>query len=173
MRFFEKRSSRVAKKHQADWTRTPAALFASLVLGVGALGGLGWSWNRTIERDARGVVSGPIPHSSTSASSTSASSDFHWPTGATRLPLPQGASLSAIKLIDLNTASLGELDLLPRVGPALAARIIADREENGAYETIEELERVRGIGPKTVDKLRSRVILSESTQASASLDEGG
>ncbi len=86
--------------------------------------------------------------------------------------------MSAIKRIDLNTASLGELDLLPRIGPALAARIIADREENGAYETIDELERVRGIGPKTIEKLRSRVILGEadddsSRRASASDDQGG
>ncbi len=76
-------------------------------------------------------------------------------------------------MIDLNTASAGELDLLPRIGPALAERIIADREENGAYETIEELERVRGIGPKTIEKLRARVILSESTRANASDDQGG
>ncbi len=158
-----KKKSEALKKRDADWTRTPAAIFASVVLGVAALGGLGWSWNRTIERDAS-LISQPIAKS---------------------LPVSQAESqafepqpMSAIKRIDLNTASLGELDLLPRIGPALAARIIADREENGAYETIDELERVRGIGPKTIEKLRSRVILGEadddsSRRASASDDQGG
>ncbi len=161
-----KKKSEALKKRDADWTRTPAAIFASVVLGVAALGGLGWSWNRTIERDARErIASQP-----TSVSPTRM--------GMIQSMLPDSASMSAIKRIDLNTASLGELDLLPRIGPALAARIIADREENGAYETIDELERVRGIGPKTIEKLRSRVILGEadddsSRRASASDDQGG
>ncbi len=167
---FEKRSSETGKKRDADWTRTPAALFASAVLGVAAISGLAWSWNRTIERDAR-VVSQPTTGSTTGSAMGSA-------TGMTRSSLPEPASMSAIKRIDLNTASVGELDLLPRIGPALAARIIADREENGPYDSIDELERVSGIGPKTIEKLRSRVILStpgndSNRRASASADPGG
>ncbi|MDQ7014577.1 MAG: helix-hairpin-helix domain-containing protein [Planctomycetota bacterium] len=55
--------------------------------------------------------------------------------------------------IDINTATLAELDILPRIGPTLAARIIADREANGPFGSLDDLDRVPGIGPKTVAKL--------------------
>lgn len=55
--------------------------------------------------------------------------------------------------IDLNTASAAELDLLPSIGPTLAARIIADREANGPFGSLDDLDRVPGIGPKTIAKL--------------------
>lgn len=170
MRFFERQSSHRTNTQDADWTRTPAAIFASAVLGVSALGGLVWSWSRTIDRDAI-FGAEPVPEPIL----VLPDSFVERIDGARRAQSNPSAPqpMSAIKMIDLNTASAGELDLLPRIGPALAERIIADREENGAYETIEELERVRGIGPKTIEKLRARVILSESTRANASDDQGG
>jgi competence protein ComEA len=51
--------------------------------------------------------------------------------------------------IDPNTASAEELDRLPGIGPALAERIIAERERGGPFRTVEELQRVPGIGPAT------------------------
>ena len=59
-----------------------------------------------------------------------------------------------MQLIDINTAPAEALQLLPRIGPVLAARIIEDRESGGAYPSIEALDRVRGIGPRTVEGLR-------------------
>ncbi len=56
--------------------------------------------------------------------------------------------------INLNTATIDELTTLPRVGPTIAARIIAYRTENGRFATVEDLMRVRGIGPKTFAKLQ-------------------
>lgn len=56
---------------------------------------------------------------------------------------------------DLATAA--ELERLPWVGPALAARIVADREAHGPFGSIEGLERVRGIGPKLAERLRPLV----------------
>lgn len=56
--------------------------------------------------------------------------------------------------INLNTASAAELDLLPRIGPALAERIVADRHANGLYQSVDDLDRVDGIGPKTLDRIR-------------------
>jgi competence protein ComEA len=51
-------------------------------------------------------------------------------------------------LINVNRASAAELEALPRIGPALAARIVADREANGPFSTVDALEsRVKGIGP--------------------------
>lgn len=56
--------------------------------------------------------------------------------------------------INLNTASAAELELLPRIGPALSRRIVEDRTANGPFRTIEDLDRVRGIGPRTVLNIR-------------------
>jgi competence protein ComEA len=56
--------------------------------------------------------------------------------------------------IDINTAMSADLDRLPGIGPAIAERIIADREENGPFDSVEDLARVKGIGPKKLEKIR-------------------
>jgi comEA protein len=56
-------------------------------------------------------------------------------------------------LVNINTATLVELQLLSGVGPAKAQRIVEYREKH-PFRTVEELGRVKGIGPKTVRKLR-------------------
>lgn len=60
-------------------------------------------------------------------------------------------------VVDLNTATAPELERLPGVGPVTAARIVVDREENGPYTEIDDLQRVHGIGPATVEDLREHV----------------
>jgi competence protein ComEA len=59
--------------------------------------------------------------------------------------------------VDLNTATVADLDTLPGVGPATAAKIIADREENGPFRTPEDLMRVPGIGAKRFESLKDLV----------------
>ena len=49
--------------------------------------------------------------------------------------------------INLNTANQVELESLPEIGPALALAIIQYRDENGPFETVEEIQKVPGIGP--------------------------
>lgn len=61
--------------------------------------------------------------------------------------------LEAGERIDLNRAGEEELDRLPRVGPALARAIVAERERGGPFRGIEDLTRVRGIGPATAERL--------------------
>lgn len=63
-------------------------------------------------------------------------------------------------LIDVDVASASELELLPRVGPALAARIIADRDSLGAFGSLEEFGRVRGVGPAMLKLLEPVVTFS-------------
>lgn len=60
-------------------------------------------------------------------------------------------------VVDLNSADAAVLDSLPGVGPATAARIIADREANGPFASVEDLGRVSGIGPKKLEQLAGLV----------------
>tara|TARA_R110002049_G_scaffold2750_4_gene22024 strand:- start:221115 stop:221516 length:402 start_codon:yes stop_codon:yes gene_type:complete len=55
--------------------------------------------------------------------------------------------------IDINLADSNELALLPRVGPILADRIVDDRRQNGEYISVQDLQRVFGIGPKTLGEI--------------------
>ena len=59
--------------------------------------------------------------------------------------------------VNLNTAMRAELEALPLIGPALADRILQDRATNGPYRTVDDLARVRGISPRTVEQLRDRL----------------
>ncbi len=59
--------------------------------------------------------------------------------------------------LDLNRATAAELDVLPGVGPATAAAIVADREQNGPFLSVDELTRVRGIGPAKLEALAGLV----------------
>lgn len=56
--------------------------------------------------------------------------------------------VSILRSVNLNTADSKELQRLYRVGPVIAERIIAYRKANGKFKTIEEIQEVKGIGPK-------------------------
>ena len=60
--------------------------------------------------------------------------------------------------IDINRANAAELALLPGLGDRLAQRIIEDRERNGRFASIDELERVPGIGEAMIDRMRPYVV---------------
>lgn len=87
--------------------------------------------------------------------------------GAPATPTPlvsQGASqprqpTAVSGLVSINSASAGELDTLPGIGPATAAKIIEYRQTHGAFRSIDELAAVKGIGPKKLEQLRTRVRL--------------
>ena len=57
--------------------------------------------------------------------------------------------------IDLNRADSRELTLLPGVGPVLARRILENRRRQGHFSSIDDLDRVHGIGKKTIEGLRA------------------
>lgn len=63
--------------------------------------------------------------------------------------------------MDLNAATAEDLELLPRIGPALASRIVSYREAHGPFERVDDLRRVRGIGPRTIEGLRHLVTVSQ------------
>lgn len=63
--------------------------------------------------------------------------------------------------IDLNTATAAQLELLPGIGPSKARTIVEDRDRHGPFRSVEDLDRVRGIGSKTVERLREHVTVSD------------
>lgn len=77
--------------------------------------------------------------------------------GAVSEPGVPDAAAPADDLIDLNTADQAALETLPRIGPALAERIISWREENGRFQSVEDLLAVPGIGEKLLEGIRDGV----------------
>ncbi|MFN8652352.1 MAG: helix-hairpin-helix domain-containing protein [Gemmatimonadales bacterium] len=72
---------------------------------------------------------------------------------------PELGTRSPQPILDLNTASAADLESLPKVGPALATRIVAFREKYGPFPAVDSLVRVPGIGPATLALLRGRVMV--------------
>ena len=56
--------------------------------------------------------------------------------------------------LDINSATAEQLDTLPGIGPAIAARIVTYRDERGPFTKIEQLNSVKGIGERTLEKIR-------------------
>ena len=61
--------------------------------------------------------------------------------------------------ININRATKPEFDSLAGIGPVIAARIVTYRNQNGSFMAIEDLLKVSGVGPKTLEKIRSRLTL--------------
>ncbi len=59
--------------------------------------------------------------------------------------------------VNINTATADQLDTLPGIGPATAAAIVRDRETNGPFKSVDDLARVRGIGPAKLAQLHDLV----------------
>lgn len=65
--------------------------------------------------------------------------------------------------VNLNSASLAQLQRLPGIGPVLAQRIVTERERTGPFRQVDDLRRIRGIKDKTIDKLRPLVTCDRDT----------
>ena len=72
-----------------------------------------------------------------------------------------GTNLPEARPIDLNRATAAELDQVRGIGPALAARIVARRDEVGGFARVEDLIEVRGIGPATLESMRGRFFVRQ------------
>jgi competence protein ComEA len=71
-------------------------------------------------------------------------------------PAPQDGS----SLVDLNIATLEQLDSLPGIGPTLAQRIIAYREQHGLFTSISAIQSVDGIGPSTFERIKDYITVA-------------
>lgn len=89
-----------------------------------------------------------------------------------RLSLPGAPAFEVSRLpeesqrfrLDINKANWVEWIQLPEIGESLARQIVADRETHGPFKSVEDLRRVKGIGPATMEKIRS--FLKESADGS-------
>ena len=72
---------------------------------------------------------------------------------------PAGSAQKGSTPVNINTATAEELQTLPRIGPAMAQRIIAWREAHGGFRSVDELDAVPGIGPSMLENLRQLVMV--------------
>jgi comEA protein len=66
--------------------------------------------------------------------------------------------------IELNSATVDELQKLPGIGPAIAQRIVAYREEHGDFSEPGDVSNVRGIGPRTLERIRAYLVVRPRAQ---------
>jgi competence protein ComEA len=62
-------------------------------------------------------------------------------------------------LIDINTAGVDELDQLPGIGPVIGERIVAYRDQNGPFTSLDDLANVEGISTRLLERLRPYITL--------------
>lgn len=60
--------------------------------------------------------------------------------------------------VDINTAEWSELVTIPEIGQTLAHRIVDYRQKHGPFQAVEDLRHVRGVGPKTLERLKAYVL---------------
>lgn len=104
---------------------------------------------RDADRLARGVAAGVLVALASIGAGVSAWSGRTAPT-----ILATGDAPAVSPTIDLNTATPAQLEALPMIGPKRAEAIVADRARRGPFRSVEDLDRVHGIGPRTVERLR-------------------
>jgi comEA protein len=64
--------------------------------------------------------------------------------------------------VNLNTATSEELQLVPGIGPATADKILQARKSYGAFKSVDDLQAIKGIGPKRLEKMRKYLTVSKS-----------
>lgn len=67
---------------------------------------------------------------------------------------------SLIGKVNINTATLTELQSLPRIGPSTAKKIVDYRNQNGYFKTINEITKIKGIGKKTFEKIKPNITVN-------------
>jgi competence protein ComEA len=82
---------------------------------------------------------------------------------ASSLPALPAAAAEGKRVVNINTADIAKLSYLPRVGPAVAERIVQYRKDNGPFKSAEDLMHVRGIGEKTFALLKPYLAIAGET----------
>jgi competence protein ComEA len=85
----------------------------------------------------------------------------HVPRCGEVLPTPTPYGLSADGRVDINLADAALLETLPNIGPTTGQRIIEYRETQGPFETVEQIQEVKGIGPVTFEGIKDLITVGE------------
>lgn len=105
-----------------------------------------------------GLLPSPLKDSLTTAVSDSLLANE----GSTSISVEKPRPLeSPLVPININTAGQKALERLPYIGPSMAKRIIEYRSATGGFTSVEQLGRVKGIGPKRLEQLRQHVTVDE------------
>lgn len=70
----------------------------------------------------------------------------------------------AMAAININTANEAQLTSLSGIGPSKAKTIVEYREANGAFKSIEDIQKVKGIGPATFERIKEDIVIENSTK---------
>ncbi len=142
-----------------EFRATLLFVLISLVVGAGYRSWIGPEGPTFVERLRRmeeasalqGEAAGAGPHLASSRSEVEPGPRQSNPrVGKAR----ERTAAAVLGRLDPDRASTADWERLPGIGPSLAARIVADRDSRGAFGGPEGLLRVRGIGPKTLDRIR-------------------
>lgn len=87
------------------------------------------------------------------------------------IEIDRASPLEARFQVDVNRADWPEIIQLPGLGKTLAQRILAERAKNGPYQTVDDLVRVDGIGPKTLENIRPYLLPIPKDSDWAAVDE--
>ncbi|MFC2166106.1 ComEA family DNA-binding protein [Acidobacteriota bacterium] len=77
----------------------------------------------------------------------------------------QAHSVTPEKKIDINTASVSELQKLPRIGEKVAQRIVDFRKQHGDFKKIEEIMKVKGVGEKTFKLIKDLIVVKTKAKS--------
>ena len=81
--------------------------------------------------------------------------------------IPAKAAAAPTQTVNINTATVQQLEALPGIGPSTAQRIVTYREKNGPFKKLEDLMNVQGIGEKSFLKLRPHLTLGAQADGKA------
>ena len=91
---------------------------------------------------------------------------FHWTwhqvIGESLIEIDQAAPLELEFTVQVNEADWPELTLLPNIGETLGRRIVEYRQQHGPFESVAELQNVKGIGPKTLRRIAPYVSIGKT-----------
>lgn len=138
-----------AVKHPGTVALQKGARLQDAVDAAGGLAGDADSDRINLARSVRDGEKYAIPRFGEESESVGVPSESLTPRSSEATPLAQPSGP-----ISINQATQAEWESLPGIGPATAQRILQLRAQRGGFRSIEELDDVKGIGPRTLDKLR-------------------